>query len=145
MRLARPLPFQRGRGRGDGDAALAFLRHPVHLRFTIVNLADLVDAAGVIQEALGDRGLARVDVGHDADVADARQPGQLAGFGDWAWRFVGHGSADYRKSTGGRRQATDLCQPAKVSGRSGRFSRTMPTMPGSRAGRLLSLHRPGSR
>jgi len=71
-----------------------------------VNFADLVDAASVVQEAFGDRGLAGVDVGHDADVAHARQPRQLAGFGDGAWRFVGHGSADYRKSIVDSRQAS---------------------------------------
>ena len=63
-----------GRG-GDGDAALALLRHPVHLRLAVVDLADLVDAPGVEEEALADRRLAGVDVRDDADVAHA---GQLA-------------------------------------------------------------------
>ncbi len=62
-------PGQDGRGRGDRDAALLLLRHPVHLRLAVVDLADLVDLARVVQEALGDRGLARVDVRDDADVA----------------------------------------------------------------------------
>jgi hypothetical protein len=64
------LPLERGGGGGDGDAALTLLLHPVHLGGAVVDLADLVDAAGVEQEALGHGGLAGVDVGDDADVAD---------------------------------------------------------------------------
>ncbi len=33
-----------------------------------MDLAELVDDAGVEQDALGGRGLAGIDVGHDADV-----------------------------------------------------------------------------
>ncbi len=57
-----------GRG-GDRDAALLLLFHPVHHRGALVDLADLVRAARVVEDALGRRGLARVDVGHDPDVA----------------------------------------------------------------------------
>jgi small GTP-binding protein len=64
-----------GRGRRrDGDAALLLLRHPVHRRGALVHLAHLVGAAGVVEDPLGRRGLARVDVGHDPDVPDAVQP-----------------------------------------------------------------------
>jgi hypothetical protein len=34
------------------------------------HLAHLVGAAGVVEDPLGRRGLARVDVGHDPDVPD---------------------------------------------------------------------------
>ena len=64
--VALPLG-RRGRG-GDRDAALLLLRHPVHRRRALVDLAHLVGAAGVIEDALGRRRLARVDVGHDPDV-----------------------------------------------------------------------------
>ena len=57
------------RGGGDGDPALLLLDHPVHDGAALVDLADLVGAARVVQDALGRRGLARVDVGHDPDVA----------------------------------------------------------------------------
>ena len=57
------------RGRRDGDAALLLLLHPVHGRGAVVHFADLVDLAGVIEDALGRRRLAGVDVGHDAEVA----------------------------------------------------------------------------
>src|SRR5690348_1706108 len=58
-----------GRGRGrDGDAAFLFLLHPVHRGRTIVHLANLVIDAGVEEDALGGRGLAGIDVGHDAEV-----------------------------------------------------------------------------
>ncbi len=56
-------------GRGDGDAALLLLRHPVHHGRALVHLTDLVGLAGVVQDALGGRRLAGVDVRHDADVA----------------------------------------------------------------------------
>ncbi len=63
------LPRARGGGGRDGDAALALLDHPVHLRGALVDLADLVGLAGVVQDALGRGRLARVDVRHDPDVA----------------------------------------------------------------------------
>src|SRR5262249_22610707 len=52
-----------GRGR-DGDAPLLLLHHPVHRRGTFMDFADLVRAPGVVEDALGRRRLARVDVGH---------------------------------------------------------------------------------
>src|SRR3954468_5173042 len=55
-------------GRGDRDAALLLLLHPVHRRGALVDLADLVGPPRVIEDALGRRRLARVDVGHDPDV-----------------------------------------------------------------------------
>ncbi len=63
-------PLRGGCGRRDGDAALLLLRHPVHRRGTLVHLAHLVGASGVVEDPLGRRGLARVDVGHDPDVPD---------------------------------------------------------------------------
>jgi len=64
-------PRRRRRRRRDRDAALLLLRHPVHRRGALVHLAELVGAAGVVEDPLGRRRLARVDVGHDPDVADA--------------------------------------------------------------------------
>ena len=61
-------PLARGGRRGDGDASLLLLLHPVHGRGAVVDLADLVGLAGVVEDPLGRRGLARVDVGHDPDV-----------------------------------------------------------------------------
>src|SRR5438094_421926 len=57
------------RGGRDRDAALLLLHHPVHRRGAFVDFTDLVRPPGVIEDALGGRGLARVDVGHDPDVA----------------------------------------------------------------------------
>src|SRR3989338_5251346 len=62
-------PGAGGSGRGDGDAALALLLHPVHRGRALVHLADLVGDAGVVQDAFGRSGLAGIDVGHDAEVA----------------------------------------------------------------------------
>ena len=58
-----------GRGGRDRDAALLLLLHPVHHGGALVDLAHLVGAAGVVEDALGRRRLAGVDVRHDADVA----------------------------------------------------------------------------
>jgi len=53
----------------DGDAALALQVHAVeHL---LLHLA-LLDGAADVDEAIGQRGLAVVDVGHDAEVANQR-------------------------------------------------------------------------
>ena len=59
-----------GRGRGDRDAALLLLGHPVHRCRALGDLADLVVDPCVEQDPLGRRGLAGIDVRHDADVAD---------------------------------------------------------------------------
>ena len=63
------VPLAGGRRRGDRDAALLLLLHPVHRGRALVHLADLVGAAGVVEDALGRRRLAGVDVRHDPDVA----------------------------------------------------------------------------
>ena len=67
------LPLTGGGGGRDRDPALALLRHPVHGGRAFVDLTDLVCLAGVVQDAFGRGGLARVDVGHDADVARASE------------------------------------------------------------------------
>ena len=68
---AKVPPERRRRSRRDRDAALLLLLHPVHDGGALVDLAHLVGAAGVVEDPLGRRRLARVDVGHDPDVADA--------------------------------------------------------------------------
>ena len=62
-------PLRSRGGRGDRDAALLLLDHVVHDRGAFVHLTDLVRAARVVEDPLGRRGLARVDVSHDPDVA----------------------------------------------------------------------------
>ncbi len=79
------LPLGGHRRRLDRDAALALLLHVVGggraLAFLgVVHVDDLVLAPGVIEDAFGGRGLARVDVRDDADVAVERK-GFLAGHG----------------------------------------------------------------
>jgi hypothetical protein len=64
------VPLAGGRRGRDGDAALLLLLHPVHRGGALVDLTDLVVDAGVEEDPLGRRGLARVDVRHDPDVAD---------------------------------------------------------------------------
>src|SRR5262249_30776252 len=69
-------PEARGGGRRDGDAALLLLHHPIHDGRALVYFADLVADPRVIEDAFGGRGLAGIDVGHDADV-----PGTIEGYG----------------------------------------------------------------
>ena len=70
MMLRRLLVPERGRrGRRDRDAALLLLLHEVHGGGAVVHFADLVALAGVIEDPLGRRGLAGIDVRHDAEVA----------------------------------------------------------------------------
>ena len=66
---ALAVPERGGRGRRDRDAALLLLLHPIHGRGAFMHLADLVALAGVIEDPLGRRGLAGIDVRHDAEVA----------------------------------------------------------------------------
>ena len=79
------VPDAVGGRRLDGDAALALEIHGVHggahavLALHLVNGAD---TAGIEEDPLGQRGLARVDVGADADVAD---PGEIDGHGLRPW------------------------------------------------------------
>ena len=68
------LPFARDRGALNRDAALALLLEVVGRRaglavLGVVDFDDLVLLARVIEHALGRRGLARVDMGDNADVA----------------------------------------------------------------------------
>ena len=63
------LPVAGGSGGGDGDTTLLLLRHPVHGGGTIMGLTDLIVHAGVEQDTLGRRGLARIDVSHNADIS----------------------------------------------------------------------------
>ena len=82
-------------GRGDRDAAFLFLGHPVHRGGAFVDFADFVGAARVVEDTLGSRGFARVDVGHDADVAGM---GEIVAFGFLNVDFVvGHVRSPYQR------------------------------------------------
>src|SRR6185437_1517438 len=59
-------PERGRRGRRDRDAPLLLLLHEIHGRSAIVHFADLVALAGVIEDPLGRRRLAGIDVRHDA-------------------------------------------------------------------------------
>ncbi len=66
-------PVTGGGSRGDRDATLLLLLHPVHGGGAVVDFTDLVADAGVEEDPLSGGRLARVDVGHDPDVADLGQ------------------------------------------------------------------------
>jgi hypothetical protein len=53
----------------DGDAALLLEVHRVKV---LVGHHPLLDGVGVLQQAVGQRGLAVVDVGDDAEIAGER-------------------------------------------------------------------------
>src|SRR5262249_61340692 len=81
------LPEGGRRCRRDGDAALLLLLHPVHGRGAVMDFADLMRLAGVVEDALGRGRLAGVDMRHDTDVAVL---GDGGGAGHWrglSWRF----------------------------------------------------------
>jgi hypothetical protein len=63
------LPEAGGRSGLDRDATLLFLHHEVGSRGAVVHLADLVDLAGQLEDALGGRGLASVYVRENTDVS----------------------------------------------------------------------------
>ena len=65
---ALAVPEGRRRGGGDRNATLLLLLHPVHGRSAIMHFADLMRFAGIIEDALGRRRLARINMGHDAEV-----------------------------------------------------------------------------
>ena len=67
------LPRQTHVLRLDGDAALALDVHPVEV---LRAHRPLVDDAGELQHAVGQRGLAVVDVGDDAEVPNLRRRGE---------------------------------------------------------------------
>ncbi|SCG10058.1 hypothetical protein GA0115255_126693 [Streptomyces sp. Ncost-T6T-2b] len=69
--VERPVAGRRG-GR-DRDAALLLLLHPVHRGSAVVDFTDLVAHTGVEEDPLSGGRLARVDVGHDPNVADLGQ------------------------------------------------------------------------
>jgi hypothetical protein len=50
------------------DAVPLFNRPEIHGGVAAMDVADPVDTARVEQNALSERGLARIDLGHDADV-----------------------------------------------------------------------------
>jgi hypothetical protein len=94
-------PVAVGRGGGDGDAALLLLDHEVHRGGALVDLAHLVVDPRVEEDPLGHRGLARVDVGHDPDVASA-SPGCSRGPPSFSVGF-GSGFFSGRLGSAGRK------------------------------------------
>src|SRR5207248_3695166 len=77
------LPERGGCGGGDRDAALLLLLHPVHGGGAFMDLAHLVALAGVVEDPLGRGRLARIDVGHNAEVAVV-----LDFMGTWHLKFL---------------------------------------------------------
>ena len=62
---------ERDAGAVDGDAALLLLLVAVGVGVALVDGAELVLGAGVVEQVFGGRGLARVDVRDDAEVAES--------------------------------------------------------------------------
>ena len=74
-----PLPGEGHASALDGDAFFLFQLHPVGLRGAFVHAAQPMNRPGVIEEVLGSRGFAGIDVSDDADVANQRQVGFTGG------------------------------------------------------------------
>ncbi len=139
-------PAAVGGGGLDRDAALALEVHAVHGRADVVlaaHLVDLVDPPGVVEDPLGQRGLARVDVGADADVADERDVVRH-GHGLLAPRFRADGlwkrSRSITRNTQGR---SGFCRPGPI-----RWHRAIPVsdafVGGLTAARLRTGEGPGA-
>ena len=112
------LPLRGRRRRGDGDATLLLLLHPVHRGAALMDLADPVRLAGVVQDALGRRGLARVDVRRDPDVSGLGERKGLA-------LEVGHWRSSVRGGSRGNAPVSPRGGSAyDGSVRSGRSERT---------------------
>ena len=54
----------------DRDPTLLFLRHPIHRGGALVNFAKFMGFSSVEENPLGGGCLPRIDVSHDADIAD---------------------------------------------------------------------------
>ena len=65
----RVAPVAGGSSGSDGNTTLLLLNHPVHGGTAIVDFADLVVDAGVIQNTLGGSRLTSINVGHNADIS----------------------------------------------------------------------------
>ena len=74
----RVAPVDGDGGAVDGDALGLFERVEVGGGVAVVDVADLVLGAAEVEDALGRRGFARVDVGDDADVAKFFEHGYTA-------------------------------------------------------------------
>ncbi|MNT25684.1 hypothetical protein D3C72_1612150 [compost metagenome] len=84
--------------RTDGDAALALDRREIGGGRAVMDFADTADLAGLPQQSFGERGLAGVDVGDDAQVAPVGK-GMGVGVG------VGvHGGYSHRQHRGAARR-----------------------------------------
>ena len=62
-------PIAGGSSGGNGDTSFLLLFHPVHGGSAFVNFADLMRFSGIIQDTLGRRRLAGVDVSHDTNIS----------------------------------------------------------------------------
>src|SRR5690606_2106492 len=66
-------PVCRGGGRRNGDSALALLIHGVHRGGALVDLAHAMDHSSIVEDALGRRRLAGINMGNNANIPDSFQ------------------------------------------------------------------------
>ena len=63
------LPVRGDCGRGDGDSPLLLLLHEVHGCSPVIDFADTVDFACIIENSLSCCCFSCVDMRHDSDIA----------------------------------------------------------------------------
>ncbi len=63
------LPLAGGHCRSDGDSPILLILHPVHDSLSIMHFSDLVGFSGIIENPFSDRGLARINVGHNPYIS----------------------------------------------------------------------------
>lgn len=106
-------------GRGeDRDAPVPLLRVEVGDGRAVVDLAALVDGTGEEEDPLGDGGLARVDVGEDAEVADDGREVRTHGVVPFAaaWRTGQRDSRTKVRCVTSSRAAMAGAQPPPLGG-----------------------------
>lgn len=82
----------------DGDPAIAFLGIEVGDGRPVMDLASLVGGAGEVEDPFGEGGLAGIDVGEDAQIANGGQRTgemtvQVGTHGPWPFGVIRNGAA----------------------------------------------------
>ena len=64
------MPFTSSRRRRNRNSTLLLLFHPVHYGGSVMNLTELMGLPGRKKDALGNRGLARINMRGNANIPD---------------------------------------------------------------------------
>ena len=85
-RTVHAAPERRRSGRRNRNPLFLFLFHPVHGGSAIMHFAELVSHARVKQNTFSGRGLTRINVGRNPDVAITRDRSSTSHYVSPSWR-----------------------------------------------------------